>query len=285
MGAAVGQLLITDPAGLTINGAGSSDVITLNPANGSPLPGVVHLNGTFTFNGFTGANPLAGTKLDLGQSTLYINYASGPTPAALIQQYLANGYNAGAWNGVATASTGVITSATAAAGPLNVFAVGYADSADAFVTGQPANTIEIRYTLMGDTNLDRVVNATDAVQMARNYNATGTPAWDRGNFNFDTTINMADASLLQKNWNASAVGAAQPASLAVLASPGASQQPAAPIPAATTTVSAPAQAPSTPPATLTLTQPANDTSIHPLKPTKRPAGRHQISTKHSKKRR
>ena len=75
-----GQILISDSNGLTINGVGSNDVITLNFANGNPLPTVIHFNGTFTINGFTGANPLAGKTLDIGQSTLYFNYAGGETP-------------------------------------------------------------------------------------------------------------------------------------------------------------------------------------------------------------
>jgi len=114
----------------------------------NPLPNTLHLNGTFTINGLSGANPLANTAIDLDQSTAYFAYA-GANPASLIQAALKTGYNAGAWNGSGAGVTGAIRSAAAAIGPANVFGAGYADSADALVVGQPANTVEIRYTLMG----------------------------------------------------------------------------------------------------------------------------------------
>ncbi|HEY8750505.1 MAG TPA: choice-of-anchor Q domain-containing protein [Tepidisphaeraceae bacterium] len=217
-----GQFIIADPEGAIINGGGGSDTITLDYTNGNPLPHLLHLNGTFTINGLAGSNPLAGTTLEIGKSTVYVNYVGGASPAAFIQQYLANGYDGGAWTGSPTASTGVITSAAAASGPLNTFGVGFADSADGVVVGQPANTVELRYTVMGDANLDGVVNALDAVQMARNYMIAGRSAWDLGNFNYDSVIDISDAMILQKNFNAKVTAAAvSAASTTVGVTPGA----------------------------------------------------------------
>jgi len=68
----------------------------------------------------------------------------------------------------------------------------------------------LRYTRMGDVNLDRVVNSTDAIIMARNYITTANPKWDQGNFNFDNTVNLADATILQKNFNQVATGSFTP---------------------------------------------------------------------------
>src|SRR6185312_7818313 len=56
-GGNVGELSIADPNGLTINGDGANDVLTLNGTRGDPLPSIVHLNGIFTINGLTGAAP------------------------------------------------------------------------------------------------------------------------------------------------------------------------------------------------------------------------------------
>jgi len=220
--AQVGQLSAADAAGLTINGQGGNDTIGLDYSHGNPLPGTLHLNGTFTINGLaTSPQALANTTLEVGTSTVYFSYAPGQSPAALIQQALARGYNAGSWSGSPTASVGSMTSANAASGAAGALAVGYADSADGLVSGQPLNTVEVRYTVMGDANLDRVVNSTDAVQMARNYNNSINPAWDQGNFNYDASVNMADAVLLQKNFNATASGAAA-AALAPATTPSAS---------------------------------------------------------------
>jgi uncharacterized repeat protein (TIGR03803 family) len=196
---------IDDPNGLTIGGAGGTDVITLDYTNGNPLPTTLHLNGTFTINGLQGTNPFAGSNLEIGQSTVYINYSGGTSPVAQIRQALSDAFGGRTWNGVGGAN-GMITSLTAATGPVGVFGIGYADSADGMVSGQPGNTVEIRYTVMGDANLDRVVNSTDAILMARNYLIAGRSAWDLGNFNYDSTINLSDAMILQKNFNATASG-------------------------------------------------------------------------------
>jgi hypothetical protein len=202
LGTATGKVLIADPNGLTINGVGDADVVTLDNTAGNPIPDTLHLNGTFTINNLQGPDPLSGRTLDIGRGTLYITYAPGQSPVSAIQQYLKNGYNNGAWNGVATGSTGAITSSAAQSISTNPLGVGYADSADNAVTGLPANTIELRLTLMGDANLDGVVDLNDALLMTRNWNAANSPAWDYGNFNYDATINLADAAILQKNWNA-----------------------------------------------------------------------------------
>jgi parallel beta-helix repeat protein len=213
IGTTVGKVLINDPGGLTINGGGGSDVITLGNGSGNPLPNRIHLNGTFTINGLAVGNALAGTNLDVGQSTVYVSYVAGSSPAGVIGQALKIGYNGGSWNGLATGSAGAITSAAAAAGAVNAFGVGYADSGDGVVLGQPINTVEIRFTVMGDANLDRVVNVTDALLMTRNWNASGAVGWDRGDFNFDGVVNLGDAGLLQKNWNSTATGSVSAAAV------------------------------------------------------------------------
>jgi ELWxxDGT repeat protein len=219
LGTTTGQFPINDPAGFTLTGNGGNDVITLDYANGNPLPNTLHLNGTFTINGLSNSNPLAGTKMEIGQGTLYVSYA-GSSPASFIRQALAAGYGGGAWNGAAGAS-GAITSIAAAGGAAGVYGIGYVDSADGVVAGQPVNTVEVRYTVMGDANLDRVVNSTDAIQMARNYLVAGKSAWDLGNFNYDATIDYSDALILQKNFNAVATGSVVAATTASAVNAGA----------------------------------------------------------------
>src|SRR6185312_11921425 len=75
----------------------------------------------------------------------------------------------------------------------------------------PANTVEIAYTVMGDANLDRVVNLSDAIQLQKNWNTSGTPSWDSGNFNYDAVIDGTDALTLGRNYNNTASGSVAPA--------------------------------------------------------------------------
>jgi N-acetylneuraminic acid mutarotase len=195
-----GQVLINDPLGLTVDGNGGNDTISLDYTNGNPLPNSLRLNGSFTLNGLQGTNPLAGTALDLGRSTLFISYAD-PTsdPIATIQQYLRTGYNSGAWNGAATSATGVITSAAAAADATHSTAIGYADFADGQGVNTTPNTIELKFTLVGDANLDGAVNTVDLQRVLSDFNGPG--AWDQGDFNYDGTVNTADLQPLLFNFN------------------------------------------------------------------------------------
>jgi hypothetical protein len=214
-GVSSGQVAVNDPNGLTLNGGGGNDTLTLNSVFGNPLPNLLKLNGHFTIEGWYDSDELAGKTIDINRSTVSIDYGFVPDPSASIRQYITSGYNGGAWNGQATASAGVITSSSAATSA-GVFGVGYAGSADGLVSGQPVNSVEIKYTVMGDANLDGVVDSSDAVQMARNYLAAGKSNWDQGNFNYDSTINLSDAQILQKNFGVVATGSALAATAAAV---------------------------------------------------------------------
>jgi len=198
VGTSSGQVLIGDPNRLTIFGVGASDVITLDYTNGNPLPSAVHLNGTFTINGLQGATPLAGTNLEIGKSTVWISY-SGSSPLAAIRAALLAGYNGGAWNG--TAANGVITSSAAAGNAKHNTGIGWADSGDGTAVNGVPNSIELKYTLVGDVNLDGAVNITDVNALVPHYNSTGS--WTGGDFNYDGQVNITDVNALVPNYNTS----------------------------------------------------------------------------------
>jgi uncharacterized repeat protein (TIGR03803 family) len=203
IGSKSGTVLASDARGLNIAGDGGNDAITLDYSYGNPLPHVIHLDGTFTIAGIEGDDPFAGTTVDVGEGTIYLNYLPGSGLASSVRQDLRIGYDNGDWRGFGNGPVGAITSLNSG-GP---YAVGFADSADGTVQGQPANTIEIRFTVMGDANLDGVVNSLDAITTARNYLGAGVLTWDMGDFNFDGSVNINDAGILQKNFNRSVTSA------------------------------------------------------------------------------
>ena len=237
LGNSVGQLLINDPNGLTINGNGGNDIIDLAYTNGNPLPNSLHLSGSFTINNLQGTNPLAGTSLDIGRSTVFISYTN-TDPISAIKGYLQTGYNGGAWNGIPTASTGMITSSAAASNHLSgkgTTGIGYADSSDGQGVNTLTNTIELTYTLYGDANLDHQVNSADLQILLFNLNRLG--AWDQGDFNYDAQVNSADLQEILFNLNTTLGNQAIP--LAVAAVPPVTAQTAfpsqSPAPALTST--------------------------------------------------
>jgi hypothetical protein len=193
------------------------------------LPDILHLNGTFTIDALQGSNPLAKTNLELGRSTVYLSYSSSD-PLSLIQGYLKNGYNNGAWNGTPTASTGVITSTPASSNAAQTTAIGYADSADGLIAGQPANTIELKYTLYGDTTLTGFVGFNDFTRMTQHWNQTTGATWDTGDFNYDGSINSADFTLMTRTYNTSLGSQAVPAVSAAASAAATLTSPTAPTP-------------------------------------------------------
>jgi len=140
----------------------------------------------------TGLSIGTGGKLDLANNTLQLTY-SGADPVAAVRSYLASGYSNGAWNG-----NGIITSAADAN-----HALGFGDSPDGTVAGLPANTISIRWTRLGDVNLDGKVGFADLVAVARNYGKTGQN-WDQGDVNYDGAVGFDDLIAVARNYGATA---------------------------------------------------------------------------------
>ena len=223
LGAQSGKLPISDPNGLTINDSGPADTLVLDNSNGSPLPNLLTLNGSFNINSklTIGASPqkivLGRTSsanvnqlsvnglefllppgfpprpgsLDLNNGKLLIHY-TGASPLSTIQSYLFNGYDNGKWDG-----WGVV-SADAKGNPN--FAIADTDSADPLVSGQPQNTILLSYALVGDANLNHKVDFTDFVTLARNYNQTNAD-WAMGDFNYNGKVDFGDLVALARNYN------------------------------------------------------------------------------------
>ena len=93
----------------------------------------------------------------------------------------------------------------AANGNAHPTGIGYGEASTLGLTtfaGQSVDstTVVLQYTLMGDSNLDGKVNASDFDAIARNYGSTGK-AWTDGDFNYDGTVNVVDFNALAANYN------------------------------------------------------------------------------------
>ena len=139
--------------------------------------------------------------LDVNNDHVIITYGASD-PFSSIAGYIKSGYNGGGWNG-----PGIISSAALIKTNGLSYGIGYADSAD---QGNPAGLssgqIEVKYTLLGDANLDGLVNAADFTILAANFNQPVT-SWDQGDFNYDGLVNAADFTDLAANFNQSVSGA------------------------------------------------------------------------------
>jgi hypothetical protein len=139
----------------------------------------------------------AGGQFDLSNNHFILTYSSSD-PLSTIAGYLKSGFNNGAWNG-----SGIISSAAAAN---HAYGVGFADGKDGVVAGLSSGQIEVKYTLLGDANLDGTVNGSDFSILAANF-GTGARNWDQGNFLFSSSVNGSDFAALAANFGQGDSGA------------------------------------------------------------------------------
>jgi len=153
-------------------------------------------------------------QLDITNNQIIIDYG-GSDPMSAIYGYLESGYNNASWNG-----PGIISSTAQALTNSLSYGVGYADGNDNVVSGLSSGQIELKYTLLGDANLDGVVNGSDFSILAANF-GQGVTNWDQGNFLFTSAVNGSDFSALAANFGQGDSGAAVSVSQADIAALGA----------------------------------------------------------------
>jgi hypothetical protein len=125
-------------------------------------------------------------------------FRSTNTAATLttVRNQLISGYHGGAWDGPGIHSNSAAADASTAVGYAVVAQAGTFLGVDLL-----AGDVLVRHTKTGDATLDGVVNFTDLLTLARNYNATGAH-WYQGDFNYDGVINFSDLLTVARNYNA-----------------------------------------------------------------------------------
>ena len=86
--------------------------------------------------------------------------------------------------------------------------MGYVDWAEPGppARGQPPHTIELKYTLYGDTNLDGTVDSLDFIRFLQHYGTRSGGTWADGDFNYDGSVNFLDLTVLELNYTSGAGG-------------------------------------------------------------------------------
>jgi autotransporter-associated beta strand protein len=138
-------------------------------------------------------------QVDVANNHVIVSYGSSD-PISTVIGYVASGEAGGAWNG-----NGIISSVAAVTPGYGVAVV---DGADKVVAGLPSGEIEIAYALLGDLNLDGVVNGTDFGILAGHFGQSVTGGWDDGDLNYDGIVNGTDFGELAQNFGKSASGVA-----------------------------------------------------------------------------
>lgn len=122
----------------------------------------------------------AGSKLDIGIGSITVDYTGAADPMATLRSYL---------------SSGVLLSSDSDA----TDAIGYADSTDQVVQGLAANSVLLKFTVIGDANLDGQVGFSDLLALAQNYGKSNAN-WDQGDFTGEGVVSFADLLILAQNY-------------------------------------------------------------------------------------
>jgi len=192
----------TAAATLSAETVSANSLTILRNATVTTTGGKTHTSvlGSLTFDGTADA-PLG--KLDLADGLLAINY-TGDSPLEAVRKAINAAYNSGNWLGNG------ITSSLLAANPAGKFGIGYVensampvpfDSSKPFgdYAGADLTTVLVRYTLIGDVNLDGIINDTDISLITNQIGQTGT-GWLGGDvFGYDNIVNDSDISLTTNN--------------------------------------------------------------------------------------
>ena len=157
---------------------------------------VLTINGDLTNTG----------TIDMG-GVMVVNY-SGASPIGDIGAQVVSGFAGGSWNGIGINSTPAALVAADNSNPHKT-GVGYADASALGIVGTGTlagqavddTSVVVRYTLLGDTNLDGVVNAIDFNALASNFGYDPDKSWISGDANYDGVVNTADFNALASNFN------------------------------------------------------------------------------------
>ena len=177
-----------------------AETVNLDYGSGDALPPVLQLQGAFYVLGFPSTgDPLAGHRIDLATTRRLLiayNTGQGKQLQDLLRKYLHNAYTGSSWR---LSGTDMITSSYAAGYTDNSQGIAYTDSEDGVVTGQQFNTIQLRVSEFGDTNVDNLVDSTDQADLQAHLNKPGDWNWDQGDLNYDGVVNSQDQAILDSH--------------------------------------------------------------------------------------
>jgi hypothetical protein len=136
-----------------------------------------------------------GGRLNLSNNALIVDY-TGPSPLAAVRNLLVSGRSGGTWNG-----NGINSSAAAI---MVGTALGYGESAAILGVGGGSfagqnvdgSAVLIRYTRLGDTDLDRDVDLSDLGNMASSFGVASGKFWNNGDLDFDGDVDLNDLGSL-----------------------------------------------------------------------------------------
>ena len=196
-------------AGVRKIGLGTMNVNRLLTANANVEAGTLKIlaGGTAaslsTLNAITVTTTAGSTaKLDITNNAVVVDYAVAPavSPLATLTAQIKSARATGNWSGPGITSSNAAADTTKGIGIVESSAI---TGKIPTLFGTPDTTaVLLRYTYLGDTNIDGTVNFDDLINLAQNYNGTGK-TWFNGDSDYNGTVNFDDLIPLAQNYNKS----------------------------------------------------------------------------------
>jgi hypothetical protein len=192
-------------AGMTI----TDGFVRLLPNGGTSKVGTLVLGGSYA------------PTLDMTNDAMVIDYTlrADPTDPTLnnspllpVYGKLLAGYNSGDWNPTLGNSALILssTAAAVAADSSNTHKTGIGFGEAGAILGPTGGTFNgeavdgdavlLKYTYLGDANLDGKVNALDFNVLATNFGSSNLPLWAQGDFNYDASVDTSDFMMMANNF-------------------------------------------------------------------------------------
>lgn len=194
--------------GVTIGGlaGGAAATVIVGSFDVSSL--AVNLTGLLKVTGGSGGTVNAthaltvapGGQLDLGSASLLVRFAGNADPVHTLRAYLATGSDNGRWDG------SDIVSSAARDNPLHNTAIGFADGNDGTGVNPIADSVLLKYAVLGDADLDGTVGLADYTAVIRNFGVGSN--WDQGAFTYGSPVGLADYTAVVRNFGQTLVAPA-----------------------------------------------------------------------------
>ena len=146
----------------------------------------------------------ATSKLDLADDGLIVNYSGSDPFSSIYALVSASAHNG--WVGVGIVSHSAAANSQRALGIADNASLGLATFAGQSVG---STSVLIRYTYLGDANLDGRVDVSDLGTVGSNWQKAGR-VWSQGDFNYDNVVNVTDLGDVGSNWQKTVIALSAP---------------------------------------------------------------------------
>lgn len=212
-GDGIDSLTVNADAGTQFDVPAQATIVTSDDVRNLDIKaaGVLHIES----DGVLAKSHAAGAVFNL-QGTIDLNGGamiarSGGPALSTFRSWIALGRNGGAWNG-SGGTNGVINSSLAASTNTGVpDAIGYGSGTELLPLrfgdfNVATGDVALRYTYVGDADLNRVINFDDYARIDAGFNL-GRSGWTNGDFDFNNVANFDDYALIDLAFNGLSRGA------------------------------------------------------------------------------